>query len=956
MSQNSQNLPTRNSARKIRGSSAARADTPRSSSRYSPYVRSSTPTVVSRTNTVASTSANSGGTVPNSPAHSAMDIECCGDVPGPLELESASSYTPQSTNNIQSHNDLSDNLGLSEIQAHNGDDRMEGEEEVTDSSSDNANSNSEANAPPLPNNTADTHEGVSTDTASQQHRQTTVEDDVDDVEGTSESRRRRGNTSSGPQLPSTQPRLDRVQEHRMNAQILSNSLNVDLDNRTLQLATRMAVSIAHSIRFEMINPTRNSPGPRQSESGNHDTPSGSRSILEAILGTRSSPGMQRPSADSGNATRNEADATTSTSTDTGTENNTGSSRGNTEAPQQSPEAGSGNQDNSTYILTDSETRALTQDIASFLYEVISSDDGGSNNNNNNNNDSNNSGEGAQNTAHSQFSTEERPVESASTNNESTSNNPSSSNTYQHSSPAQPSTQGQQQQQTSVSPNDDNNNSNEAQSSSFRFRFFALTREGENGSNTEREDSTESGNRGEDASANTDTANPSVASLSDFAARRTDSQPSASSAQRHPTDQRMTLPGFANMYSQQQNQGRRIPIIMVGMQADGWQDYLNSAPASGGSRRQRNNSSARNPTATPNVGSNNAASTSTFSSNDSDTHVAATGPENRESSSNSASPRFGSFFRGIGQRLSRIIPGLSSGYHQYAPGSRNRDPHNSRNSESDAGNSNNAAGNSNTAQNRSGGIFGGIASNFLSQTRQQSQQQQPQRPAPSIIVITSYLRVDNPAALYYMLSMILSNAAMGLATNSLGASPGDGAGGGFGLQYETLLMLSELIGNVKSVTVKAKEVEEALPKYKFTRKLESLEEGMIITDSISNSEALAVKDKTAVPPTKSTDDSDDITDASKNSSDEKASDTADRTNSEDGSKTRMNKSNNEKDYPDVIPLYSAEKCTICLDEFIEGADLLVPTCHHGFHNDCLTSWLTKGANSCPICKIKVIETQ
>jgi E3 ubiquitin-protein ligase ATL10/75/76/77/78 len=43
------------------------------------------------------------------------------------------------------------------------------------------------------------------------------------------------------------------------------------------------------------------------------------------------------------------------------------------------------------------------------------------------------------------------------------------------------------------------------------------------------------------------------------------------------------------------------------------------------------------------------------------------------------------------------------------------------------------------------------------------------------------------------------------------------------------------------------------------------------------------------------------------------------------------------------------CPICLSEFAEGEKLRVlPTCHHGFHVECIDTWLVSHS-SCPTCR-------
>ena len=49
------------------------------------------------------------------------------------------------------------------------------------------------------------------------------------------------------------------------------------------------------------------------------------------------------------------------------------------------------------------------------------------------------------------------------------------------------------------------------------------------------------------------------------------------------------------------------------------------------------------------------------------------------------------------------------------------------------------------------------------------------------------------------------------------------------------------------------------------------------------------------------------------------------------------------------------CSICLDQFNEGANIIVLPCKHGFHPDCLSPWL-KIHSECPSCRHKLPPKQ
>ena len=47
----------------------------------------------------------------------------------------------------------------------------------------------------------------------------------------------------------------------------------------------------------------------------------------------------------------------------------------------------------------------------------------------------------------------------------------------------------------------------------------------------------------------------------------------------------------------------------------------------------------------------------------------------------------------------------------------------------------------------------------------------------------------------------------------------------------------------------------------------------------------------------------------------------------------------------------KKCTICLEEYVNGDDSIALPCIHIFHADCIKTWL-KNKNTCPICKFEI----
>ncbi|KAJ2890745.1 hypothetical protein IWW38_003966 [Coemansia aciculifera] len=57
----------------------------------------------------------------------------------------------------------------------------------------------------------------------------------------------------------------------------------------------------------------------------------------------------------------------------------------------------------------------------------------------------------------------------------------------------------------------------------------------------------------------------------------------------------------------------------------------------------------------------------------------------------------------------------------------------------------------------------------------------------------------------------------------------------------------------------------------------------------------------------------------------------------------------------IPLVSADRCPVCLDDFETGDVLRVLECHHGLHMTCGDAWFTKGSNKCPICRSEAVHS-
>jgi len=52
----------------------------------------------------------------------------------------------------------------------------------------------------------------------------------------------------------------------------------------------------------------------------------------------------------------------------------------------------------------------------------------------------------------------------------------------------------------------------------------------------------------------------------------------------------------------------------------------------------------------------------------------------------------------------------------------------------------------------------------------------------------------------------------------------------------------------------------------------------------------------------------------------------------------------------------DSCVICLEDFLDGEQLKMLPCHHGFHPGCIDPWLSERSDQCPICKMSIHTTE
>ncbi|KAJ3279754.1 hypothetical protein HK104_001183 [Borealophlyctis nickersoniae] len=188
---------------------------------------------------------------------------------------------------------------------------------------------------------------------------------------------------------------------------------------------------------------------------------------------------------------------------------------------------------------------------------------------------------------------------------------------------------------------------------------------------------------------------------------------------------------------------------------------------------------------------------------------------------------------------------------------------------------------------------------------------------------------------------IAGLLLSILARALRDGPG-GAGGGVqlegdagsengGMGYEQLLRLAELIGPARPRNAQRQDVEEQLPIVVYRSEDLNKQQGGGFNEG-------AVKRETA-------DDDMELDDEST----EQANNT--------GADSEKGKESEHKAALGVNDLLAAtkEKCTICLGQYMDGDELRILKCRHGFHKDCVDQWLVTCHNSCPICRGKGVES-
>lgn len=65
---------------------------------------------------------------------------------------------------------------------------------------------------------------------------------------------------------------------------------------------------------------------------------------------------------------------------------------------------------------------------------------------------------------------------------------------------------------------------------------------------------------------------------------------------------------------------------------------------------------------------------------------------------------------------------------------------------------------------------------------------------------------------------------------------------------------------------------------------------------------------------------------------------------------------EDEEPGEDALVINSRCVICMEDFVEGEELKVLPCRHGFHPGCIDPWLADHSDRCPLCNRSMLRPE
>ncbi|KAJ2623463.1 E3 ubiquitin-protein ligase rnf13 [Coemansia spiralis] len=185
------------------------------------------------------------------------------------------------------------------------------------------------------------------------------------------------------------------------------------------------------------------------------------------------------------------------------------------------------------------------------------------------------------------------------------------------------------------------------------------------------------------------------------------------------------------------------------------------------------------------------------------------------------------------------------------------------------------------------------------------------PMVSAYLTIQYTNLGNPLLLHIIASALFSDL-VNEASNTNASSQSHASGN----DYDILIEISNIIGQVMSTTVSQDMVDKKLAKYRY--------EGIAISGDSDKQNGKAIA--RLILERDDDGDDDDIGNGSKACK-----------------------------HPDIISLLAAERCPVCLEDFNVGETLRVLGCHHALHQVCGDSWFTQGSNMCPVCRAQAVNT-